>query len=133
MDLLPLRLSPGDDLRVRLDAELQTRGLRAGFVVAGVGSLRQANLRLAGAAELTALDGDLEILTLSGSLSLDGPHLHASVADARGHVTGGHVGAGCIVRTTAEVLVAFLDGWTFTRPHDSATGYRELSIERRRA
>jgi hypothetical protein len=56
--------------------------------------------------------------------------LHASLADARGRVIGGHVSAGCIVRTTAEVLVAFLDGWTFTRPHDAATGYRELSIDR---
>ena len=68
----------------------------------------------------------LELLTLSGTLSLDGAHLHASVSDARGAVAGGHLMPGSLVRTTAEVVVALLPGWAFSRAVDGATGYREL-------
>jgi predicted DNA-binding protein with PD1-like motif len=128
MHALPVRLPPGADLRGALDDALRAHGLDAAFVIAGVGSLRAAQLRLAGAPEPTALDGDLEILTLSGTLGAGGSHLHASVADANGRVWGGHVAPGCIVRTTAEVLVALLPEWRFTRAHDAATGYAELAI-----
>ena len=53
----------------------------------------------------------------------------ASVADAQGRVTGGHVGAGCIVRTTAELLLAPLPDWQFARRADAETGWAELVIE----
>ena len=126
--MTPIRLHPGQDLRAALEALLATRGEQAGFVVAGIGSLSVAMLRFAGAPAATALHGDLEILTLAGSLSVDGAHLHMSVSDAQGRVTGGHVGPGCIVRTTAEILVSFLPGRRFTRPHDAASGYPELDV-----
>jgi predicted DNA-binding protein with PD1-like motif len=74
------------------------------------------------------LRGDLEILTLAGSLAPDGPHLHIAVSDADGRVTGGHMGSGCVVRTTAEVLVALLPRHEFTREIDPATGFRELAV-----
>lgn len=74
------------------------------------------------------LSGDLELLTLSGTLSPDGAHLHASVADAQGRVLGGHVLAGCTVRTTAEVVLALLPDWQFSREVDDATGFKELVI-----
>ena len=51
-----------------------------------------------------------------------------SVADADGRVLGGHAAHGCVVRTTAEVLVALLPGWAFTREPDPSTGYAELVI-----
>ena len=57
-----------------------------------------------------------------------GAHLHASLADADGRVLGGHVAPGCIVRTTAEVLLALLDDVRFTREPDAATGYAELHV-----
>ena len=72
--------------------------------------------------------GDVELLTLSGSVAADGSHLHASLARADGSVVGGHVAYGCVVRTTAEVLLALLPGWAFTREADAATGYAELRI-----
>jgi len=128
---LPLRLPPGADLRQALRAVLDEHGVEAAFVVSGIGSLSAASLRLAGAEEAIRLDGALEILTLAGTVSVDGVHLHASVADARGQVTGGHVAPGCTVRTTAEVLVALLPAWRFERQADTLTGYAELSILRR--
>lgn len=128
MDTLPLRLHPGDDLRLALEAAIHERRIEAAFVLAGIGSLAGARLRFAGLAEASPLDGDLEILTLSGSLGRAGAHLHASVADATGRVFGGHVVSGCRVRTTAEVLIALLPAWRFERAADPATGYAELAI-----
>lgn len=126
----PLRLGPGADLRGALDAALAERGLQAAFVLAGIGSLSLTRLRLAGAAEAMEIAGDVELLSLSGSLSPQGSHLHASVADARGRVWGGHVAPGCHVRTTAELLLQPLPDWCFERTLDPATGYAELQIRR---
>jgi len=131
MKTLPLRLNPGDDLRAALDAALPALGAEAAFVVSGIGSLREARVRLAGREAPHHVVGDLEILTLAGTLGAGGSHLHASLADADGHVLGGHVAPGCIVRTTAEILLAVLDDVAFTREPDPATGYAELAIRPR--
>jgi predicted DNA-binding protein with PD1-like motif len=128
MQTLPLRLNPGDDLRAAVVAALLASGHEAGFVLQGIGSLSVAQLRYAGVAQPTELRGDLEVLTLAGSISADGAHLHMSVSDAQGRVLGGHVGPGCIVRTTAELLLALLPGQRFTRELDPQTGYPELKI-----
>lgn len=116
-----LRLHPGDDLRGALQGP-------TGFVVAGIGSLAHAQLRLAGEPGPTRIEGPLEILTLSGSLSPDGVHLHISLSDATGRVLGGHVCAGCIVLTTAELLIAPLPEGSLGRESDPATGYAELVV-----
>ncbi|WP_298235743.1 PPC domain-containing DNA-binding protein [uncultured Azohydromonas sp.] len=122
----PLRLQPGTDLRRALEAAVAQRGCEAAFVLGGIGSLGEAQLRLAGADVTLVLPGPLEVLTLSGSVGAKGSHLHASLSDAQGRVLGGHLGYGCGVRTTAEVLLALLPGWRFTREPDAATGYDEL-------
>jgi predicted DNA-binding protein with PD1-like motif len=126
LSLLPLRLHPGDDLRDALQAAVRAQRLQAAFVVAGIGSLTDARLRLAAAEGATVVPGPSEILMLSGSLGADHAHLHMSVADAQGRVVGGHVLPGCVVRTTAELLIAPLPAWAFTREPDAATGYLEL-------
>lgn len=131
MQPLPLRLMPGQDLRQALEAALAAQGGTAAFVIAGIGSLSAAQLRLAGAPDPTPISGDLELLSLSGTLAANGAHLHASVATAEGRVIGGHVAHGCIVRTTAEVLLGLLPGWDFSREPDPSTGYAELSARRR--
>ncbi|NML16785.1 PPC domain-containing DNA-binding protein [Azohydromonas caseinilytica] len=130
MPFLPLRLQPGVDLRRALEAALANQPCEAGFVVSGIGSLGQARLRLAGATDVLELDGALEILTLAGSVAVNGSHLHASLADAQGRVLGGHLGYGCRVRTTAEVLLALLPDWHFSREPDAATGHDELTLHR---
>ena len=131
MRTLPLRLPPGAELREALHAVLRANAVEGAFVVAGIGSLSVAELRLAGADTAQTLRGDLEILTLSGSISVDGVHLHASIADASGRVWGGHVAPGCIVRTTAELLLALLPEWRLGRAADPATGYAELTMRPR--
>jgi uncharacterized protein len=127
-----LRLSPGEDLRDALTRALHELNMQAAFVIQGIGSLSVAQLRFAGEDNATAIRADLEILTLAGSLSVNGVHLHMAVADSIGRVTGGHVAPGCIVRTTAEIVLALLPEHRFSREHDEATGFPELSITPRR-
>ena len=128
MKVVPLRLSPGDDLRLALEAWMREQDERAGCVISGIGSLSVAQLRLAGQRETSTISGDLEILSLCGTLSADGVHLHIAVADSRGAVTGGHLGAGSLVRTTAELVLGLLPQWQFRRDLDPATGCDELQV-----
>lgn len=126
---LPLRLSPGTDLREGLQAAAHALPQGGAFVLAGIGSLDGLRLRLAGATEPTEVPGPCELLSLSGTLSPDGPHLHLSAADAQGRVWGGHLLPGNRVRTTAEVLLQALPGWRLSRVQDAATACAELRVE----
>jgi uncharacterized protein len=128
MELIPLRLHPGDDLKQALESWLELPAGGSGWVVSGIGSLTVAQLRLAGRTEPSVFDRDLEILTLQGSLCRGGSHIHITVADAYGAVLGGHLCEGSVVRTTAEVLAARLPQWQLQRAVDPTTGYRELEI-----
>lgn len=133
-----LRLAPGDDLRGALEAAFAgfaqrgpgSEGAGAACVLSAVGSLSQAVLRYAAEPAGSQIALPLELISLSGTLSVDGAHLHISVADAQGTVLGGHVMPGCIVRTTAEVVLGLLPGWHFSRALDAATGYQELVARR---
>lgn len=129
MRALPLRLPPGVDLRAALERAIAEQAVGAAFVLQGIGSLSVARIRCAGKSGALELHGDMEILTLAGSLAADGVHLHISVSDAQGQVVGGHVERGCVVRTTAEILVALLPEHRFSRAQDAASGYRELRVD----
>ncbi len=128
MRAFPLRINPGIDLRFALEEAVREQRCSAAFVISGIGSLAVANIRLAGADQTLNLDGEFEILTLAGSIAQNGSHLHISISDREGRVLGGHVGPGCVVRTTAEILLALLPDWQFSREPDEATGYAELKI-----
>ena len=128
MKVVPLRLPPGADLRRALEVWMGDQQEQARCLISAVGSLSLAQLRFAGAAEATAIQGELEILSLSGTLSPDGAHLHIAVADSSGAVIGGHLCAGSLVRSTAELLIGLLPQWRFNRELDPTTGYAELQI-----
>ena len=67
-----LRLHSGDDLRASLERWARESGTPAAFVAAAVGSLTRAGLRFAGREDATAIEGPLEVTSLSGTLSPDG-------------------------------------------------------------
>lgn len=126
-----LRLRPGADLVEELAAFAAREGLRAAFVATCVGSLSRAALRFAGVREAAVREEAFEICSLVGTLGgAPGarPHLHLAISDARGAMMGGHALEGCVVRTTAEVVLGELDGLDFSRPVDSETGYDELHV-----
>jgi len=126
---LAFRLAPGEDLRGAL--ERRAAGLPAACVLSCVGSLARARLRLAGGERVLEVEGPLEIVSLVGTLSPDGVHLHVSVADADGVVRGGHLLPGSLVYTTAEIVLGEPLDLRFAREPDAATGWRELVIRPR--
>lgn len=126
-----LRLSPGEDLKAGQQNFTQQYALSAGCILTAVGSLSQASLRYAGEENATVLTGKFEIVSLVGTLSMEGLHLHVAIADSQGNTLGGHVMPGCLIYTTAEIVVGALDGITFHRQLDDRTGYRELAIGKR--
>ena len=128
MRVYALRLQPGDDLRQSLERHMSKQKMGAGFVVTAVGSLRCAVLRLADQAEPMVLARKFEIVSLVGTLSPSGAHLHISLADEHGATIGGHLLRGCEVYTTVELVVGAAEGLAFSRELDSATGFRELVI-----
>ena len=131
MQVFALRLKPEADLRDSLRDFIQTRNIQAGFILTTVGSLKQAAIRFAGKSENQIFVGDLEIVSLVGTLSQDGVHLHISIADSAGKTIGGHLSQGTIVRTTAEIVIGESTAHRFSRVVDEETGYKELQVEGR--
>ncbi len=119
------RLKPGEDLRQRLLRFVTEEAIDAAWIVTAVGSLASANLRLAGAKAGTPLKGPFEIVSLVGTLSRHGCHLHIALADGKGQMVGGHLLERSPVHTTAEIVIGVQEGWVFTREHDPETGYDE--------
>lgn len=123
-----LRLGPGQDLRAELEQFTKAKRIRAGFIVTVVGSLDGATLRLADQSTSAHFNGKFEIVSLVGTLSPDGPHLHISLSDNTGKTIGGHLVEGCRIYTTAEIVVGEARGLTFHRSTDAVTTYPELTI-----
>ncbi len=115
-------------MRRCIEALTRAELIDATFVLSGIGSLSRVAVRYAGAEHAVVQTGDFEILSLAGTVSMAGAHLHGAFSDSEGRVFGGHIDAGCVVRTTAEILLGVLRGWSFGRRFDPATGYRELEI-----
>jgi predicted DNA-binding protein with PD1-like motif len=123
-----LRLKPGQDLRKEIENFAKRKDIKAGFIVTTVGSLEKTALRLANQNESTFFDGKFEIVSLVGTISPDGVHLHLSVSDNTGRTIGGHLVEGCRIYTTAEIIIGEAEGLLFTRETDKLTGYKELRI-----
>lgn len=128
--IVTVRLRPGDDLRQRIEKLVKTRHIRAGFILTAVGSLRSAVIRLADQKEATTFAGKFEIVSLVGTMGPDGVHLHISIADNTGKTIGGHLVDGCVIYTTAEIVIGDARGLTFSRMQDEETGFKELRVRR---
>ena len=108
MQPLPLKLAPGSDLRLSLEELAQRDGI-SGFVVGVVGNLTKASFQCPGQAEPTVLEGDLEVITLNGTFSPEGVHLHLSLSDGACQVWGGHLEPGTIVQKGVDLLIGVLE------------------------
>jgi len=129
MDVKALRLMPDADLKDSLWEFTNANEIRAGFILTTVGSLKRAAIRFAGKSTEQILEGEFEIVSLVGTLSLDGLHLHISISDSEGKTIGGHLSSGSIVRTTAEIIVGESKSHQFSRIVDEQTGHKEVKIE----
>lgn len=107
MRAVPLHLQAGSDVRRSLE-QLALEHNAGGFVLSVVGNLSQAAFACPGKSAPTVLAGELEIITLQGTISPDGVHLHLSFSDASCQVWGGHLEHGTLVLRGADLLVGLL-------------------------
>ena len=108
MQSLPLKLDPGSDLRLSLEELGRQHGIN-GFVLGVVGNLTRAAFQCPGQAEPTVLEGDLEVITLNGTISPSGVHLHLSLSDGACQVWGGHLEPGTVVQKGVDLLIGVLE------------------------
>lgn len=128
MQTYAFRLGPGQDLRAELQKFIQTNMIEAACLLTCVGSLKRAILRLANQEGHRVYEEKFEIVSLVGTLSVNGSHLHISLSDSTGTTIGGHLVEGCIVYTTAEIVLGVLPQYRFTREKDPQSGYQELKV-----
>jgi predicted DNA-binding protein with PD1-like motif len=125
------RLKPGQDLFDSIESIVREEEIQAGCVLSGVGSLTHAKLRLANREDLSEYEGYFEIVSMTGTISIHGSHLHISVSDEDGKTTGGHLVSGCKIYTTAEIVVAIFDDVVYGREFAEDSGYEELVVHKR--
>ncbi|MDQ2693610.1 MAG: DNA-binding protein [Chloroflexota bacterium] len=122
------RLRSGQDLFDSIQAFVQEQNVQAGCLLSGVGSLTHAELRLANRDSFSEFHGYFEIVSLTGTLSIHGSHMHISMADEEGKTIGGHLGSGCKIYTTAEIVIAVFDDVSYKREFAEDSGYEELVV-----
>ncbi|BAW31936.1 MAG TPA: DUF296 domain-containing protein [Methanothermobacter sp.] len=116
------RIRPSHDLKKEL---LKIR-IKGGIIVSGVGSLKNATLRLADE-NILKVKGPFEIISMQGTITINGIHVHLAIADKEGNMIGGHLKEGCEVHTTAEIAILPYNG-ILRRSKDEETGYMELQV-----
>jgi len=129
------RLLKGQDLKKSISAIVRNKKIKAGVIVCAVGSLNKTCLRMPvenHKQTVKKIERDVEIVSLIGTVSPHGVHLHMSVSDSSGKVVGGHLIEGCLVKTTVELAILSFESLRFSRVFDNKTGYKELVVDKRK-
>ena len=129
MQSFTFRLKPGQDLFDSIEAFVADNKMEAGCVLSAVGSLTHVTLRLANRDTYNEYEGHFEIVSITGTVSTNGSHIHVSISDGDGVTIGGHLVSGCKIYTTAEIVLAGFDDVIYKREllkNDS--GYEELVV-----
>ena len=117
------RLNPGEDLRRSIERLIRTHDIAAGCIASIVGSVEKLTLRMADGRTTKVWNKQFELVSGMGTVSKNGCHIHISAADKNGVVKGGHLKEGCIINTTAEVVLLRFSDTQFKRMPDKRTGY----------
>lgn len=125
------RLRRGQDLYQSIEDYAREHRIAAGAVVSGVGCVSRWHLRDATGVRERSGEEDAEIVSLMGTVSERGCHLHVSFSREDLSAFGGHLLPGCIVNTTAEIVLAETEDFAFDRRPDPETGYDELTVTHR--
>lgn len=86
-------------------------------------------IRFANQREGTQGSGHFEILSVTGTVSVNGSHLHISISDITGKTIGGHLLQGCKIYTTAEIVIGCTTAYEFKRTKDGTTEWEELQVK----
>ncbi|MFL5809470.1 MAG: PPC domain-containing DNA-binding protein [Flavisolibacter sp.] len=123
------RLMPGDDLKKQIDDFVKRKKIEAGWIACAVGSLTAYHIRFANQQEGSRASGHFEILSLNGTVSLHGLHVHIILADSSGQTCGGHLLDENIIYTTAEIIIQEITDLIFLREKDGTTSWQELQVK----
>jgi predicted DNA-binding protein with PD1-like motif len=123
------RLKPGQDLKQEIQKLVTEKQIKAGWISTCVGSLTHYNIRFANQPNGAMDSGHFEIVSLTGTVSINGSHLHISISDSTGKTIGGHLMEGCIIYTTAEIVISSSNDFIFKREKDGSTPWEELQVE----
>jgi len=133
MQTIIFRLKPGADLKSSIEEIINQNSVKAGFIITCVGGLEQATVRMAGAKpdvqDIRTFKNDFEIVSLVGTVSISGTHLHMSFSDSQGIVYGGHLKEGTIIHPTAEIVIGIDEDIEMKREMDDETGFTELVVK----
>lgn len=128
MKTYAFRLHRGDDLRLALARFARENHLRGAVILSCAGCLSHWRLRDASGVNIQEKTEPVEIVSATGTLSQDRLHLHLSLSREDLSTIGGHLAEGCIVNTTAEIVLLELEDVAFGAAYDAETGYDELTI-----
>ena len=131
METSTFRLLPGQDLFEEIENFVAENTITAGVPLACVGSLTIATLRLANRETFDRYEGHFEIVSLTGTVSTHGSHLHISISDGTGRTIGGHLVPGCKIYTTAEIVIGSFPELIYVREDCPYSGYPELVIHQK--
>ena len=123
------RLKPGEDLRNSIEAIVKEKNIEAGWINTCVGSLTDYTIRFANQQEGIRGSGHFEIVSLTGTVSVNGSHLHISISDSTGKTIGGHLLEGCKIYTTAEIVIGISSAYEFKREKDDTSPWKELQVK----
>ncbi len=124
------RLTKGQDLKKEIVKFAKENDIEAGVIKCCVGCVYEVSIRLAGGETFMHKTGDYEIVSVTGTISKNGCHIHMSFSDKEGNTIGGHLKDGTLVNSTAEVCIEKLTDYSFNREFDNNTGYKELVIQK---
>ena len=130
-NIYAFRLKPGQDLKLEIEKLVTEKRIEAGWIVTCVGSLTQTNIRYANRQDGAVINGHFEIVSLTGTVNINGSHLHISVSDSLGKTIGGHLLENNRVYTTAEIVIGESKQLQFTREKDGTTPWEELQVKQR--
>lgn len=123
------RLKPGQDFLDSIEEYVKKNNIQAGVILSAVGSFTQATLRFANQEKYNQYEKHFEIVSITGTISIHGSHLHVSISDENGKTIGGHLVSGCKIYTTAEIVLAEFDDVVYKRElYENDSGYEELVV-----
>ena len=140
--VLVVRLKPGTDVLLGLQAACEEAGIKNGVIVSALGSLSRVSIcnpteqpgtKMGyGYGMPQILHGPWELLSASGVICHEengelNLHVHISLSDPNGNAFGGHLTEGTKVLITVDAVIAELDGIQMERKYDDSVGFTILS------
>lgn len=124
-----LKLLPGEDFIMSVFQYCKKHNIEGAYIGTCVGSFKRVVFRKGYDQTLFTLDGPFEIVSMEGTLSNKGMHIHTAVSDRNFKVYGGHIVSGTIVEHTAELIIIELSEHQLSRSKSNISGFKELQIQ----